>query len=73
MKLSDVKEIPTERDADQRERMLRGDMYFSADEALVKERHRAGGFAAPTTPPRRSRGRNAPACSRSCWAARARR
>lgn len=24
MKLSDVKEIPTERDADQRERMLRG-------------------------------------------------
>ena len=41
MKLSDVKEIPTERDADQRERMLRGDMYFSADEALVKERHRA--------------------------------
>ena len=41
MKLSDVKEIPTERDADQRELMLRGDMYFSADEALVKERHRA--------------------------------
>ena len=41
MKLSDVKEIPTERDADKRERMLRGDMYFSADEALVKERHRA--------------------------------
>lgn len=41
MKLSDVKEIPTERDADQRKRMLRGDMYFSADEALVKERHRA--------------------------------
>lgn len=44
MKLSDVKEIPTERDADQRERMLRGDMYFSADEALVKERHRARRF-----------------------------
>ena len=41
MKLSDVKEIPTERDADQRKRMLRGAMYFSADEALVKERHRA--------------------------------
>ena len=41
MKLSDAKQIPEERDADQRERMLRGELYFSADAGLVEERHRA--------------------------------
>lgn len=41
MKLSDTKQIPEERDADQRERMLRGELYFSADAGLVEERHRA--------------------------------
>ena len=41
MKLSDVKEIPTERDADQRERMLRGICTSALTRLLVKERHRA--------------------------------
>lgn len=54
-------------------RMLRGDMYFSADEALVKERHRARRLCRAYNATTEEQGEERTRLLKELWAARERR